>query len=184
MSKALLYDSTICIGCKQCEQACATQNDLSYDDAIAAEEYQSAHKLTCIVTRNDKFVRRLCMNCQEPTCASVCPVGALKKTAAGPVTYDEDKCIGCWYCIQACPFGVPRYEWSSLNPRVQKCKGCPDLVAQGQQNACAAACPTGATIAGEREQLLREAHARLAAEPGNYVHKVYGEHDAGGTSVL
>ena len=88
MSKALLYDATLCIGCKQCEQACATQNSLPYNDAIAAEEYQSAHKLTAVLTRGDKFMRRLCMNCEDPACASVCPVGALKKTALGPVTYD------------------------------------------------------------------------------------------------
>ena len=69
MSEALLYDSTACIGCKQCEQACATQNHLEYNDAIAGEEYQSAHKLTTVVTRGDKFMRRLCMNCADPSCA-------------------------------------------------------------------------------------------------------------------
>jgi formate dehydrogenase iron-sulfur subunit len=111
-------------------------------------------------------------------------VGALKKTAAGPVSYDPDKCIGCRYCIQACPFGVPKYEWWSLTPEVQKCKFCPDLVAKGEPNACAAVCPTGATISGERDELLREAHSRLRTEPTKYYQKVYGEHDAGGTSVL
>ncbi len=132
MSKALLYDSTVCIGCKQCEQACATQNGLSYDDGIAGEEYQSAHKLTCVLTRGDKFMRRLCMNCEDPSCASVCPVGALKKTALGPVTYDPSKCMGCRYCMVACPFSVPKYEWGKLFPKVQKCVMCPDRVALGK----------------------------------------------------
>ena len=154
MSKALLYDSTVCIGCKQCEQACAAQNDLSYDDGIAGEEYQSAHKLTCVLTRGDKFMRRLCMNCEDPSCASVCPVGALKKTALGPVTYDPSKCMGCRYCMVACPFSVPKYEWGKLFPKVQKCVMCPDRVAQGKQTACAEICPTGATKFGERDDLV------------------------------
>ena len=86
MSKALLYDSTMCIGCKQCEQACAGQNKLRYDDAVAAEQQQSEHKYTVVLTKGDRFMRRLCMNCSDPACASVCPVGALHKTASGPVT--------------------------------------------------------------------------------------------------
>ena len=85
MSRALLYDATLCIGCKQCEQACAEQNGLPYDETIAAEPVQSEHKYTAVLTRGDKFMRRLCMNCEDPSCASVCPVGALRKTAAGPV---------------------------------------------------------------------------------------------------
>ena len=117
MSKALLYDSTVCIGCKQCEQACATQNKLPYDDTIAAEEIQSDHKMTVVLTRGDKFMRRLCMNCNDPSCASVCPVGALQKTALGPVTYDASKCMGCRYCMVACPFSVPKYEWGKARPQ-------------------------------------------------------------------
>ena len=108
MSKALLYDATACINCKQCEVACAEQNKLRYDDTVAAEDKQSDHKFTVVLAKNDKFMRRLCMNCNEPACASVCPVGALKKTALGPVTYDEGKCMGCRYCMVACPFGVPK----------------------------------------------------------------------------
>src|SRR5271166_2307144 len=106
MSKALLYDSTLCIGCKQCEQACATQNKLPYNDSIAAEEKQSEHKYTSVVTRGDKFMRRLCMHCEHPTCASVCPVGAFHKTPEGPVVYDVWKCIGCRYCMAPCSNGI------------------------------------------------------------------------------
>ena len=94
MSKAILYDSTLCIGCKACEGACAERWGLPYDDKIAAEEKISAHKLTAIETHGDKFSRRLCMNCAQPACASVCPVGALQKTALGPVVYDAGKCMG------------------------------------------------------------------------------------------
>ncbi len=184
MSKALLYDSTICIGCRQCEQACASQNKLPYDDSIAAEEQQSAHKLTCIVTRGDKFMRRLCMNCNEPSCASVCPVGALQKTALGPVTYDPSKCMGCRYCMVACPFSVPKYEWGKLIPKVEKCTLCPDRVAAGKQTACAEICPTGATKFGERDDLIAEAQQRIRDNPGKYVNHIYGLEEVGGTSVL
>jgi formate dehydrogenase iron-sulfur subunit len=184
MSKALLYDSTVCIGCKQCEQACAEQNKLPYDDTIAAEQIQSAHKMTVVLTRGDKFMRRLCMNCEEPSCASVCPVGALQKTALGPVTYDASKCMGCRYCMVACPFSVPKYEWGKLVPKVQKCTMCPDRVAQGKQTACAEICPTGATKFGERDELIGEARKRIRDNPGNYVDHIYGLEEVGGTSVL
>ena len=151
MSKAILYDATMCIGCKQCEGACAQQNQLPYDDAVAAESVQSAHKYTVVLTKDDKFMRRLCMHCEKPACASVCPVGALHKTQEGPVVYDVWKCIGCRYCMVACVFGQPKYEWQALNPRVRKCVMCPDRVVAGKQTACAEICPTGATKFGERD---------------------------------
>ena len=184
MSKALLYDATVCIGCKQCEQACADKNKLRYDETVAAEERQSDHKYTVVLTKDSKFMRRLCMNCQEPACASVCPVGALRKTAAGPVTYDADRCMGCRYCMVACPFGVPKYEWSKVLPKVQKCTMCADRVAAGQQTACADICPTGATKFGERDDLIQEAQQRIRDNPGQYVDHVYGINEVGGTSVL
>jgi formate dehydrogenase iron-sulfur subunit len=184
MSKALLYDATVCIGCKQCEQACAEKNKLRYDDTVAAEERQSDHKFTVVLTKGDKFMRRLCMNCQEPACASVCPVGALQKTAAGPVTYDEGKCMGCRYCMVACPFGVPKYEWGKVLPRVQKCTMCADRVAAGRKTACADICPTGATKFGDRDDLILEAQQRIRDNPGQYVNHIYGLTEVGGTSVL
>jgi len=184
MSKALLYDSTMCIGCKQCEGACAEQNKLPYNDNIAAEQQQSEHKFTVVLTKDDHFMRRLCMNCAEPACASVCPVGALKKTALGPVTYDADKCMGCRYCMVACPFGVPKYEWNKLAPKVRKCTMCPDRVANGKPTACAEICPTGATKFGDRDDLINEAEKRIQDNPGKYVPHVYGLTEAGGTSVL
>src|SRR5579864_4756930 len=165
MSEALLYDSTVCIGCKQCEVACAAQNKLPYDDGIAAEQIQSAHKMTVVLTRNDKFMRRLCMNCNDPSCASVCPVGAIQKTALGPVTYDASKCMGCRYCMVACPFSVPKYE-------------------SGKPTACAEICPTGATKFGERDELIAEAQKRIRDNPANYVDHIYGLEEVGGTSVL
>ncbi len=184
MSKAILYDATLCIGCKQCESACAQQNSLPYDDSVAAEQVQSAHKYTVVLTKNEKFMRRLCMHCEKPACASVCPVGALHKTKEGPVVYDVWKCIGCRYCMVSCVFGQPKYEWGSLNPRVRKCIMCPDRVAAGQQTACAEVCPTGATKFGEREALIAEAKDRLRQNPTNYVPRIYGLNEVGGTSVF
>ena len=184
MSKALLYDATLCIGCKQCEKACAEHNKLPYDDATAAEQSQSDHKFTVVLTRNDHFMRRLCMNCADPACASVCPVGALRKTADGPVVYDEKRCMGCRYCMVACPFGVPKYEWGKLLPRVQKCTMCADRISAGKPTACAEICPTGASKFGERDELIAEAQQRIRENPGQYVNHIYGVSQVGGTSVL
>lgn len=184
MSKGILYDATLCIDCKQCEQGCATQNGLPYDDKIAEQDFTSAHKYTTVLAKGDKYMRRLCMNCDDPACASVCPVGALKKTALGPVTYDKHKCMGCRYCMAACPFGVPKYEWDKAVPGVRKCIMCSSLVQEGKQTACAEACPTGATKFGDREELLKEARQRIQENPDKYVHHIYGETEVGGTSVL
>jgi formate dehydrogenase iron-sulfur subunit len=184
MSKGILYDATLCIGCKMCEKACAEHNGLAYDDSIAAESKQSEHKFTVVLTENDKFMRRLCMHCEEPACASVCPVGAFHKTSAGPVVYDVWKCIGCRYCMVACAFAQPKYEWGSLNPRVRKCIMCPDLLKAGQPTACAAICPTGATKFGERDELLKEAQERIRQNPTNYVPHIYGQDEVGGTCVM
>jgi len=184
MSKAILYDATMCIGCKQCEGACAQQNKLPYNDAVAAESIQSAHKYTVVMSKDDKFMRRLCMHCEKPACASVCPVGAFHKTIEGPVVYDVWKCIGCRYCMVACVFAQPKYEWQSLNPRVRKCIMCPDRVVAGKPTACAEICPTGATKFGERDDLINEAKDRIRQNPSNYLNRIYGLNEVGGTSVF
>ena len=184
MSKALLYDSTLCIGCRACEQACAAKWDLPYNEKIGAEERLSAHKLTTIKTFGDQYSRRLCMHCAEPTCVSVCPVGAITKTALGPVVYDASKCMGCRYCLTACPFQVPVYEWSSRLPRVRKCDMCYERQSAGKPTACTEACPVNATICGDRDALVTEAKKRISDNPGKYHPYIYGLHAAGGTSVL
>jgi formate dehydrogenase iron-sulfur subunit len=175
--RALLLDFTKCIGCGACVEACRTENHVTSPPELTVLQKVSAGG-------EEVNYRRMCMHCLEPTCESVCPVGALRKTAQGPVVYDASLCLGCRYCLQACPFNVPRYEWSSLNPRVRKCNFCSDRLVRGLPTACAEACPTGATLAGERDELLQIARARLAAEPRKYVPHIYGEREAGGTSVL
>lgn len=184
MSKAILYDSTLCIGCKACEGACAERWGLLYDDKVAAQERLSAQKLTAIETHGEHYSRRLCMHCKEPTCVSVCPVGALKKTTLGPVVYDPAKCMGCRYCMTACPFQVPSYEWNSRLPKVRKCDMCYERQRAGKPTACTEACPVGATLSGEHDALVAEARKRLAEKPGQYYPRIYGLHEAGGTSVL
>jgi formate dehydrogenase iron-sulfur subunit len=184
MARAILYDSTLCVGCRQCEEACSARWKLPYNDKIAAEEQTSAHKLTAIRTYGEHYSRKLCMHCVDQACASVCPVAALRKTEAGPVVYDEDRCMGCRYCMVACPFQVPTYEWSARLPKVRKCDLCSDRVPSGGPTRCSEACPTGATLSGDRNELIAEARKRLAEKPKDYYQRIYGLEEVGGTSVL
>lgn len=180
MSKAILVDTTKCIGCMSCVAACKDTNGLPQNE----ETELSANTFNVVQSRAGVFVRRFCMHCQDPTCVSVCPVGAFKKTAAGPVVYDADRCMGCRYCMMACPFSVPRYEWALALPRVRKCTMCAPRQAQGLPPACAEVCPTEATIFGDREVMLAEAEKRLRENPSGYIQHIYGKNEAGGTSVL
>jgi formate dehydrogenase iron-sulfur subunit len=207
MSKSILVDTTRCIGCGACATACKVVNNLPLDEPGAAKDLPakplsedalvtfaqshgevdgklSADTLNVVQTHGSIFVRRFCMHCQEPTCASVCPVGALHKTAAGPVVYDADKCMGCRYCMMACPFSVPRYEWKAALPKVKKCTMCAPRQGKGQQPACTEVCPVQAGIFGERNDLLKEAEKRLREDPAKYFQHIYGKEEVGGTSVL
>ncbi len=178
-TKALLVDVTRCIGCQSCVQACKQAHQLPEGTATEL----SATALTVVQERDGRFVRRLCMHCQDPACVSVCPVGALQKTAAGPVVYQADRCFGCRYCMLACPFKVPRYEWSKVTPYVKKCDFCAERVAQGEAPACVDACPVAATEFGDRDALLAEARRRITENPA-YVPRIYGADIIGGTSVF
>ena len=178
---ALLFDATLCVGCGLCRDACKTENGLPPGE----ETMLNANAYTVVQDRGDNvFARRLCMHCESPTCVSVCPVGAFTKTDFGPVLYDEKKCIGCRYCMQACPFQVPTYTWNDVAPRVRKCIFCHPRLEKGLPTACAEACPTGATIFGEREALIAEARQRISENPQQYLDHIYGLQEAGGTSVL
>jgi len=178
-TEAILVDITKCIGCRSCEQACKQIHGFPPD----SETKLSPTALTVVEERGDRFVRRMCMHCQDPACASACLVGALQKTAAGPVTYDAARCIGCRYCLVACPFSVPRYEWKKLVPFVKKCDLCAGRLAKGLPPACVEACPVQASIAGNREEILEEAERRILSD-SKYVKHIYGSEEAGGTSVF
>jgi formate dehydrogenase iron-sulfur subunit len=182
MKSAILTDLTRCIGCEACVLACREINELPKE---TPGNQLSDISWTAVERRHSVNVRRHCMHCEEPACASACPVGALVKTPEGAVTYDADKCMGCRYCMVACPFGMPKYEWEKPIPRVQKCIMCYEkALRRGRQPACTATCPSAATIFGEREALIREAQKRITEQPNRYISQIYGLKEAGGTCVL
>jgi formate dehydrogenase iron-sulfur subunit len=181
LSIGILFDSTLCIGCEACCAACKETHNLSGEPnplTLGAETY------TIVSEADGVFFREFCRHCLAPACASSCLVGALRKSPEGPVIYDEAKCIGCRYCLVACPYGIPRYQWEKTSPLVRKCDFCIHLLARGDQPACAEVCPTGATLFGKRDELLRKAHGRIKAHPDRYYPRVFGEKEAGGSSVL
>jgi Fe-S-cluster-containing dehydrogenase component len=190
----LLYDSTKCVGCRACVSACREANGLTAaPTTINGVKYDApldlnAHTKTVIKLYDTGaargYVKSQCMHCVDPACVSVCMFSALHKTDYGIVAYDRNSCIGCRYCQVACPFDVPKFEWSSATPQIVKCELCRHRLAAGQEPACTAVCPRQAVIFGKRADLLREAHARIAAAPDRYVPTVYGEHEGGGTQVL
>ena len=177
--KGILVDIKRCVGCQACEQACQRAHGLPEQH----QEKLTDTALTVLETHDDKFVRRMCLHCEEPACASACLVGAITKSAAGPVVYDPEKCMGCRYCMVACPQAVPKYQWSKLAPYMKKCDMCSERVLAGQQTACVEACPTGASTFGNREDLLKEAWNRIRSD-ASYVPRIYGSEEFGGTSVL
>ncbi len=186
----ILTDITKCIGCESCVAACKEINKTGKDRPWRWQQNidsLSATRWTTIIKKpGHHFVRQQCRHCVSPACVSVCPVGALQKTVEGPVIYDVSRCIGCRYCMMSCPFGIPRYTWDTPTPSVSKCVMCYEKIKSGeiQQPACTKACPTHATIFGDREALIAEAHDRIRKDPGKYIDRVWGEHEVGGTSVL
>lgn len=182
MKAAILNDLSKCIGCGACALACEEINGLP-KQALPTELTDKTW--TVVRHKNGVNIRQQCMHCLDPACVSVCPVRALQKTPEGPVIYDETRCIGCRYCMLSCPFGIPKYEWGSAVPRVQKCIMCYEKrIKEGKQPACTSVCPTGATKFGDRDELIKEAQRRIEENPGRYVDHIYGLKEAGGTSVL
>lgn len=197
-AKTFLIDTTKCTGCRGCQVACKQWNQLKAEKTkfFSGEGYQnpplmSEYTFTRIKFKDYQkngqnefaFYKEMCMHCNEPACASVCPVGAFKKTPEGPVVYDAGRCIGCRFCMIACPFGVPKYEWSKAFPLVRKCTGCYSRIKEGLMPACATACPTAITY-GTRGDMIKEAERRLKNKPERYQQTIYGKDEAGGTSVL
>ncbi len=195
----LLHDTTLCVGCRSCEVACNEVNDLpaparpTADDPVFAEERRTTDQAYTVVNRYEPehgdgeavFRKHQCMHCNEPCCASVCLVGAFTKTPEGPVLYDKSVCIGCRYCVMACPYYALAYEYDEpLTPEVVRCTMCYDLIVEGGVPACAEACPNGAITFGKREDLIRLARERIRKYPERYHDHIFGEHEFGGTSWL
>ncbi len=190
---AVLVDLTQCAGCRMCEFACAEANDLpepDYDEKTVDEvrrdtsekQYQLVNRFE--TSAGEVYARRQCMHCLEPACAAACLTKALLKTEEGPVIWRSDKCMGCRYCMISCPFDVPKFEYHSAVPRIQKCTMCWERLRRGEQPACVENCPAEALTFGPRDELLEVARSRIYRNPGDYVSHIYGEHEAGGTSWL
>ncbi len=194
---AVLVDTTRCIGCRGCEAACGEANSLpgpamAGQDAVFAKRRTTDVNIHTVVNRSttkstqgeERFVKKQCMHCLDPACASACLAKALEKTAAGPVVYHKERCLGCRYCMVACQFDVPKFEFDSAAPYITKCSFCAERQTRGEQPACASVCPSGALQFGTRADLIEEARARIYKNDGKYVHHIYGEAEAGGTNWL
>ncbi len=180
----LLFDVTLCEGCGLCYDMCKEVNNLPETNKDCLKDHLSDNTFTVVEEYNDNYARKLCMHCNDPACVSVCLVGAITKSSTGAVIYDADKCIGCRYCMQACPHSIPRYEWGTTKPRIRKCNLCDDRVKEGKLPACAEVCPTEATMYGKMDQLVEIAKNRLKANPDKYYQHIYGLEEAGGGHVL
>jgi Fe-S-cluster-containing dehydrogenase component len=195
----VLYDLTDCVGCRTCEEACNEENklpppDVPFDDAsVFNETRRPTVGAYTVVNRFDNpddpdrplYRKVQCNHCNEPACASACPVHAYTKTPEGPVTYDVNLCFGCRYCMIACPYYIPAFDYdSALEPRISKCTMCAHRVKAGLPTACSEACPTGALTFGKRGDLITLARDRIRKEPDRYVKHIFGETEAGGTSWL
>jgi len=186
---AILVDTTRCTGCERCVAACIKANQLNshqadIDRALTEDGLSSNRWVNIQKVSENRFARKSCMHCLEPSCVSACLVGSLRKTPEGAVVYDSTKCIGCRYCMLACPFHIPRYEWESTVPFVRKCDMCFERVQQGGKPACVEACPSEAIIFGPREEMLQKAHSIIEQAGSTYIPHVWGETELGGTSVL
>ena len=186
----VLYDSTKCKGCRGCEYDCAIANDLPMppDDVEAVRKTDEVHRTvvnTMQTSKGPAYVKLQCMHCCEPACVAACLTQAMHKTEEGPVIWRGDKCMGCRYCMISCPFDVPKFEYHSPNPIIQKCSMCFETSIQlGEPPACAYNCPAGALLFGKRRELIDIARKRIVENPDVYVNHIFGEHEAGGTCWL
>jgi formate dehydrogenase iron-sulfur subunit len=184
MSYGFLLDTTLCIGCEACMDACHESHNQPDTESYELSDTNFTVVKSISEGNEEIYYRKMCMHCEHPSCVSVCPVGAFEKTKEGPVIYDGSKCMGCRYCLLACPFDVPKYEWDNTFPLVKKCDMCFDRLSKGLKPACAEACPTEATLFGKRDELIAIAQERIKSEPEKYYPHIYGVNEAGGTSIL
>jgi formate dehydrogenase iron-sulfur subunit len=201
MSHAILFDAHLCTGCRGCQVACKQWNDLQATETTNSGSYQNPPRLsadTWLVMKFSEarredgrfiwaFGRRACMHCEHPACAAACPLEALHKTEDGPVLYRADRCFGCRYCMLACPFEIPTFQWEQNEfegPWIKKCTMCADRLGAGREPACVQTCPSGALKYGQRDELIAYAEEKIQKYPDTYIQHVYGKTEVGGTHVL
>ena len=196
----VLVDTTVCIGCRKCEWACKTAHNLetesleTYEDrSVFKEMRRPDDKALTIVNeypaaQSDGFpidVKIQCMHCDHPACVSACIVGAFSKQENGSVVWDTDRCIGCRYCMVACPFQIPAFQFEkAIQPEIRKCDFCFSRTSKGQLPACVEICPMEALTYGKREDLVKIAHQRIRLYPERYIDHLYGEYEVGGTAWM
>ena len=190
----VLVDTTVCIGCRNCEKACNTANNLPLPEIsfknkdvlntkrkTVPEAYTVINKFE--TEKGDVFVKKQCFHCNQPACVAACLVKAMEKQKTGPVTW-QGNCMGCRYCMASCPFDMPKFEYDSANPKIQKCNLCWERTEAGKKPACVEACPVEALTYGTRRELIEKANKLMFQNPEKYHHQIYGEHEVGGTSWL
>ncbi len=196
----VLVDTTVCIGCRKCEWACKTAHNLptasleSYDDKSVFKQMRRPDDKALTVVNEypaklgelyPTTVKVQCMHCDHPACVSACIVGAFSKQENGSVIWDTDRCIGCRYCMVACPFQVPAFEYEkAINPQIKKCDFCFERTKVGKLPACVDICPVEALTYGKREELVKVARERIRLYPKRYINNIYGEYEVGGTSWM
>ena len=187
----ILYDSTRCLGCQTCEISCAEANGLPEPvgtiEAGVVRKIDEAHRTVVNsfnTSKGEIFVKKQCMHCNEPACTAACLTQAMYKTREGAVIWRGDKCMGCRYCMVSCPFDIPKFEYHSSNPKIEKCNMCFGRISEGKIPACAENCPGEALMFGKRRDLIKEARKRINDNPDLYYDHIYGEHEAGGTGFL
>jgi formate dehydrogenase iron-sulfur subunit len=196
----VLVDTTVCVGCRNCEWACKDSHNLpagnldSYEDRKVLEaKRRPDHTALTVVNeyspgKNSNHpvdVKVQCMHCDHPACVSACIVGAFSKHENGAITWDTDMCIGCRYCMVACPFQVPAFEYEkALDPMIMKCDFCFERTKEGKIPACVSICPVEALTYGSRTDLVKIARDRIKRNPDRYIDHIFGEYEVGGTSWM
>lgn len=197
MSRKMVFiDTSKCTGCKACTVACKEWNELPAEKTQLVTSYQSMKDFTpktwTYVTFTEKYEnpnmnwymrKAQCFHCAEPACLKACSSNAIHKTDSGYVVIDQEMCIGCGYCVDNCPFGVPKLDVTAK--KAYKCTGCIDRVENNLSPACVQTCQPGALEFGERDALLAQAKNRLnEVQKSHPKARIYGEIEMGGTTYV
>ncbi|MFC1679081.1 sulfate respiration complex iron-sulfur protein HmcB [Elusimicrobiota bacterium] len=204
-SFGVLHDTTRCTGCRSCEAGCNKVNELPApersfkDESVLDIRRRTDYKTFTVVNKYEVekeiapgekrrltvFRKQQCNHCMEPACGSACFVNAFTKTSQGAVDYNPDLCVGCRYCVLACPFYVPAYEYhDAWDPRMTKCTMCLPRIREGKLPGCVESCPVEALTFGKRKDLIKIARRRISGSPDLYVNRIYGEREMGGTNWM